>query len=359
MPMELVPSLHIIGSRAMGGAESFFARLVNGLVEKGAPVQAVLRPQSPLPRHLASSVTVHTVAMRNGWDILSALQLRKLVEREACPIVQTYMGRATRLTRIPKGLDVVHVARLGGYYKIQGYYTHAHAWIGNTRGICDYLIASGLPAQKVHHVPNFVDTPAPIPESLRKDLRKRWKIPDEAWILFSLGRFVEKKGFDDLLKAFSLLPEKISSKRIFLAIAGDGPLKGRLFRLANQLGIEARVRWLGWQDDPGPFFSMGDIFVCPSRHEPLGNVILEAWSHGKAVVTTETVGPTEIASDGDTAILARIADPQHLASSIRKALEDEDLRRFLAESGNRQFKENYTKDAVVTQYLTLYDRLLR
>ena len=83
------------------------------------------------------TVPQQTIPMRNGWDLLSVLKIRRLIRNTGPLIVQTYMGRATRLTRLPRDSAAIHVARLGGYFKIKGYYQHAHAWVGNTRGICD------------------------------------------------------------------------------------------------------------------------------------------------------------------------------------------------------------------------------
>lgn len=296
-----VPSLHILGSPGLGGAERFFIRLVNGLAERQEGIGVAVRPQNPVARFLHPSVSVHPVPMRNGWDVFSLFRLRALIRRLQCPVVQTYMGRATRLTRVPRDSGAVHIARLGGYYKIRGYYTHAHAWIGNTQGICDYLIRNGLPAQRVFHIPNFVPSPSPAPEETLQALRAAWRVPEEAWVVFSLGRFVPKKGFSDLLAAFSRLPRSVAGRPVVLVIAGDGPDRDALHRHGETMGLAPYVRWVGWQDDPAPFFALTHVFVCPSRHEPLGNVILEAWSHAVPVVATETVGAAELITPAETA----------------------------------------------------------
>ena len=88
-------------------------------------------------------LTRHCLPMRIVGDPISRLEVSRLIGRRRPHIVQTYTGRATRLTRLSRQNESVHVARLGGYYKVGGY-RHAHAWIGNTKGICDYLVAAGL-----------------------------------------------------------------------------------------------------------------------------------------------------------------------------------------------------------------------
>lgn len=352
------PSLHILGSPGLGGAERFFIRLVNGLAERQEGIGVVVRPKSPVPRFLDPHVPVHYVPMRNGWDVISAFRLRALIRKVRYPVVQTYMGRATRLTRVPRDSGAVHVARLGGYYKIRGYYTHAHAWIGNTKGICDYLIRSGLPAQRVFHIPNFVPPPSPVPQETLVRLRVQWQIPDDARVVFSLGRFVAKKGFDDLLSAFSLLLESFSKSPVVLVVAGDGPDRHELHNQCRALGLSPHVRWVGWQDDPAPFFALSHVFVCPSRHEPLGNVILEAWSHAVPVVSTQTMGAVELIEADTTGLLTPVSDPVALAQSIRRVLEDEKLRHELKKNGRTMVTEFLSKERIIAQYVELYERLV-
>lgn len=351
-------SLHILGSPGLGGAERFFIRLVNGLAERQGGLGVAVRPKSPVLRFLHPSVSVHPVPMRNGWDVISLFKLRALIRRIQCPVVQTYMGRATRLTRVPRDTGAVHIARLGGYYKIRGYYTHAHAWIGNTRGICDYLIRNGLPAPRVFHIPNFVPAPPPVSEDTLKDFRVRWRIGEEAWVVFSLGRFVPKKGFADLLTAFSRLPHAILGRPCVLVIAGDGPDRHGLQKQCEALGIAPQVRWVGWQDDPGPFYALSHVFVCPSRHEPLGNVILEAWSHAVPVVATETVGAAELIAPGENGNLTPVSDPSAMARAIQQLLEDSTGRRELAENGRKTVTERFSQARVIDQYMDLYTNLV-
>ena len=153
-------SIHVLGGRQFGGADQFYVRLIRALRDAGQEVTAINRVGSPVAQALAHDgvAQVH-FPFANGWDAWTAWRLRALIgAREPC-VVQTYMGRATRLTRLPATSRAIHIARLGGYYKIDGYYRHAHAWIGNTKALCDYLVQSGLPAERVFLIGNFVPDP--------------------------------------------------------------------------------------------------------------------------------------------------------------------------------------------------------
>ncbi|MFZ0724681.1 MAG: glycosyltransferase [Desulfobacterales bacterium] len=351
----MIHSIHIIGSRQLGGAEQFYMRLVRALNRRGLSVLAVNRPGSAVNAALDHAVPQQTVAMRNGWDFFSALKIRRLIRSAGPSIVQTYMGRATRLTRLPRGAAAIHVARLGGYYKIKGYYQHARAWVGNTQDICDYLIREGLPADRVYHIGNFV-TLAPPPAAVAvQALRQSLQIPAEAVVLLALGRFIEKKGFADLLSAFARVPRAIHGRPLMLVVAGDGPLQKPLHRQAGQLSLTSRMRWVGWQNDPGPFYDLADVLVCPSRQEPLGNVILEAWAHRLPVIATRTAGPLELVTAEENGLLVAIGDPLALAASITALIKaGPETWWNLAENGRRSVARHHSEEAVVQAYLALY-----
>ncbi|TCJ18408.1 glycosyltransferase [Parasulfuritortus cantonensis] len=356
-----MPSLHVLGSRQFGGADQFYVRLLNALHDAGQPVLAVNRPDSPVARALAGRdiEQVH-LALANRWDFWSAWRMRRLLSERAPCVVQTYMGRATRLTRVPKGVPAVHVARLGGFYKIDGYYRHAHAWVGNTRAICDYMIGQGLPAERVFHIGNFVPEPRRFDDAGRAALRAGLAVPADAWLLFGLGRLIEKKGFQDLLAALADLPREIAGRPWVMLIGGDGEDAERLRLQCRRLGLDDRVRWLGWQDPPDPWYDLADVVVVPSRHEPLGNVILEAWNYRKPVVSSASDGARELIQPDRNGIMVPCADPLGLADGLQRALQMDDAgRRELGEAGWRELNAKHGQAAIVGAYLDLYERLMR
>lgn len=351
----MIKTLHVIGSKTLGGAERFYLRLIRALHERGEPVMALVRRDGQVGPHVPAGIPLLTAPMRTVWDPLSCRQVSRRVREAAPDIVQTYMGRATRLTRV-RGAGIVHVARLGGFYKLDGY-RHADAWIGNTRAICDYLRDNGFPAGRVHHIPNFIELPAPVPREELAALRARLGIPAEALITTAVGRLIAKKGFDDLLAAFARLPSTVQGRRVELVLVGDGGERAALESQARALGIAERVHWAGWQDEPGPYYALAHVFVCPSRHEPLGNVILEAWSHGVPVLSTATHGALELIADGRDGVLVPCEEPTRLAVVWKRLLEDEAARCEIGAAGQRRVAEEFTPERVVDRYLALYDRL--
>jgi glycosyltransferase involved in cell wall biosynthesis len=355
-----IESLHILGSREFGGADQFYVRLVRALAEAGQPVTAINRPDSPVAEALRGGPVpqVH-VPLANQWDFWSRWKIGREIARRGPCVVQTYMGRATRLTRVPAKSPAVHVARLGGFYKIDGYYRHADAWVGNTRAICDYLVKAGLRADRVHHIGNFVPPAGGVGPEEKARLRREHRLPEDAWLLFALGRLVPKKGFKALLSALSLLPREVGGRQVVLMIAGDGPEAAGLRAWATERGVQERVRWLGWQNPPDAFYGLADAFVCPSRHEPLGNVILEAWNHGCPVISTRNEGASELITEGETGLLCDYGDHAGMARVIERMLTASTATRAgLARAGNAHLQRHFSQKTIVDAYLGLYRNLL-
>lgn len=353
-----IRSFQIIGSKQSGGAERFYVRLTEALHEAGHEVTAIAPPASSVAMEMNAQVPQRPIRMRGVWDPLARWQINRAIRCEAPQIVQTWMGRATRLVSLAQGRQPIHVARLGGYYDLKGY-RHAHAWIGNTKGICNYLIREGLPADRVFHIGNFIEPLARPTEAALEELRAQWHLPQDACVLFSAGRLHPNKGFSGLLDAFSRLPRDVHGKPLYLVLAGDGPLAAELHAQARQLQIQDRVVRVGWQQDLAPFFAMAELFVCPSVHEPLGNVLLEAWANGVPLVSTATAGALELITPEVDGLLAPCNDPQALSQGILDLLGmDAAARTALVTAGRQSLLASHGKQTIVAAYTELYQRLI-
>jgi glycosyltransferase involved in cell wall biosynthesis len=346
-------SLHIIGGKSSGGAERFYVRLVNALARRGEDVTACVVDGGAIDRMLDPGIARVHAPMAGVWDLWSRWKIARAARGR--DIAQSYMGRATRLTHLKPG-GPVHIARLGGFYDLKGY-RHAHAWVGNTRGICDYLVREGLPSSRVFHIGNFVDAPEPVAPGTLAALRAELGIAPDARIVLGLGRLHPNKGFADLLEAFARLPREIDARPVHLLLVGDGPLAEALRARALRLDLGARISFAGWRD-PSPCYRLAELFVCPSVHEPLGNVVLEAWAHALPVISTATDGPREFMRDGADGWLVPVSDPARLAERIEAMLSLPDNERaILGAAGAARIAKEFSEDAIVAAYLALYEAL--
>lgn len=348
----------MVGSKAMGGAERWFLRFSDALAERGAPAHLAIRRGGELGSAYLPDLPLHRLPFLTVWDPVSRAAVSRLIRRIRPEIVQTYMGRATRLTHLPLGRAPVHVARLGGYYALHPY-RHAHAWIGNTKGLCDWLIRNGLPADRVFHIYNFIDPCRMIPDERISALRAELSLPTDAWVLVAAGRFVPVKGHKYLLEAMSLLPGHLAGRPLRLVLLGDGALGPDLVRQAASSGIDDRVIWAGWRAEPGPFFQMADLVVFPSlEEETLGNVILEAWAWSKPLVTSLFRGAREIARHGEDAWCVPCADARALAQGIEQVLRDAALAEAMVRRGQERVEKEFGRQPVMERYLELYRALV-
>ena len=254
------------------------------------------------------------------------------------------MNRGTRMAPTRPG---VLVARLGGYYALK-YYRHCQHLIGNTQDIVDYLVRAGWPADKAHYLPNFVTASDEPAES-----RAAHDTPADAPLLLALGRFHRNKGFDVLLAALAQVPDAI------LWLAGAGPEETKLRQQALSLGVDDRVRWLGWRQDVGPLYRACDVFVCPSRHEPLGNVVIEAWAHRAAIVAADASGPASLLTDRETGRLVPREDAAGLAEALTEALAHPAEAAGMADAGYQAFAAQFSEAVVVRQYRDFFESVLR
>ncbi len=333
-----------------GGAEAFFERLVAALHRAGlAQLVCIRRETARTARLAAGGLTVRELPFAGPLDLVTRCRLAGAIRTFRPSVVMSWMSRATRLVppRFLSGGGHVHVARLGGYYDLK-YYRRCDHLIGNTRKIVDYIRQQGWPASRAHYLPNFVDG-APTPPVTRGSL----DTPAEAPLALALGRLHPNKGFDVLLRALAATPG------LHLWLAGEGEERARLERLANELELGRRMRFLGWRDDAPALLAAADLLVCPSRHEPLGNVVIEAWAHGRPVVAAASDGPAALIDDGKSGLLTPVDDAAALAAALGRLVADREIRHRLAIGGRQAYEAEFTEAAVVRRYLRFFDEVSR
>jgi len=179
--------------------------------------------------------------------------------------------------------------------------------------------------------------------------------PDRPYIL-ALGRVVEKKGFDLLLSAYAAMAA--DQRTADLVVAGSGPALEGLERMASELGVGDRVHFVGRlsRRDVASAMSGATVFVMPSRLEPFGIVVLEAWRAGVPVVATNRGGAPEFVDDGRTGVLVDPFDTQALAAALGGLLADDARRLAIGQAGHERVRA-YDWPTVAQRYRTLYAEL--
>jgi len=348
-PSQALRVMQVCAAPKPGGAEKFFVRLCEALAQRPAEevvVLPVVRPGSWVGERLAEAgVPVETVPFGSPLEVPARLRLKALAKQFRPDVIQTWMNRASSLA--PRGQGVV-VGRLGGYYKLKNY-KRCDWLVGNTEDICRYLREEGWPESRLRYLPNFVTPPRAADSGEAARLRERFGIPKDASLLFLAGRLHENKAIDVAIKALAQLADQTH-----LLIAGEGPLEAELKALAESEGVAVRCHFTDWLDDLAPCYAAADIALVPSRIEPLGNVVLEAWGAGLPVVASKSAGPVSLIEEGESGLLFELEDAQGLAGAVRRLQEDPQFASRLADKGRETLETRFSKDAVVDRFLAFY-----
>lgn len=170
------------------------------------------------------------------------------------------------------------------------------------------------------------------------------------------GRLVDAKGVDVLLRSLAIVRDRVPD--VSALIAGDGPARDSLGRLATDLGLERHVSFLGHLDRGSleRRFASAWVQVVPSTwEEPFGLVAAEAAMRGTAVVASSTGGLAELVKDGVTGLLVAPGDPAALADALGRLLSERDVAAAMGRAGHSLACERFDENRIVDRFLELYD----
>lgn len=183
--------------------------------------------------------------------------------------------------------------------------------------ILDYF---RIDAQKIHVIPNGIDTEAFHPDLKQRRLayRQQWHIPAETTVYLFVGSGFQRKGLEQTIEAFARLPQG------HLAVVGYDKNEKYYRDLAKRLDVENRVLFFGSQGDVKPFYALADAFVLPTLYDPFSNAVLEAMACGLPVITSAKSGAAEILTEGVSGFVCDALDVEKIADAMLQ-LNDPDL----------------------------------
>lgn len=311
-----------------GGAERVAVEIARHFVTKGvSTVFFVHREQNAyvLPDE------VKIVVARKAGHLGRLMEFRKLIRRRSPDAVLSFLPYANLISlfasfggkkkiRLVLSEHLTVVGEHGGgamsrfKWLLRRYlYQKSDGIVAVSQGVANDLrcTLAGDVGEKIAVIYN----PCFIPDA---DLDARDDTQGEKTIL-AVGRLCDDKGFDVLIGAFNRIRSKMGD--IKLLIAGEGPSRQRLQKLVDDLGLSGSISLRGFTNDVRSLYRNADLFVCSSRREGFGNVIVEALSFGLPVVSTRCPhGPEEILEDGKYGRLVAVNDECELASAIIETL---------------------------------------
>jgi len=339
----------IMLANGFGGAERHFEDLSLELADAGHAIQAVCHREFEQREALAAhpNIDVFGVRVWGAWDRLAQRTIWRGIDRFRPQVVHAHLARGARFAgsgAASRGIPVV--ANTHNYVDLK-YYRGVDRFMTATEDQRRYLLAHGVPVDRVHVIPHFSRL-APL-EAPRPAL-------SPAPVFVSYGRFVHKKGFDVLLEAFA--GYLAAGGHGTLVIGGSGPEGAKLKELASRLEIGDRVRFPGWVNDVQAFLDSGDVFVLPSRDEPFGIVVLEAMARGLPMICTRTQGPSEVL-DSATARLVPVGEAQPLVGALLECEHEPNRVLERARAALGVYLARYSAARVVPEIVACYRAAVR
>ncbi len=217
------------------------------------------------------------------------------------------------------------------------------------------LRAAGVPAAHVEVIANGVDLAvfSPAGAEARAALRPALGLDTNRCYGIFVGRLHPVKSVDTLLRAL------VDTGGIDLLIVGDGQERARLERLARELRIETRIRFVGTTDHVETYLKAADAFFLPSLGEGMPNALLEAMACGLPCVASSTVGGVEELLGSARGLTVPVGDVRAWSHVMQRLATDTDMRRTLGRAAARHVRAHYSIAATADQLVDLYRDLAR
>jgi glycosyltransferase involved in cell wall biosynthesis len=341
-----------------GGAERVWALLASELSERGHNVLFVSDFAASENSAFLNAKVRQTVLPKGHWN--AVIGLAKLIKSERPDVSVSAIG-VSNFKHVLAAIFARSLSRtiisMHGYYSSEpgtvsrmgnaltplfGRITAATICVSD--GLIDYFANTWfLPRSKATRIYNPVMVTAKAPPPSLEELSAR------APIILAVGRLVDYKNYPMLLQAFA----KLKTKNAVLNILGEGPDRALIEALIVKLGIETRVKMLGYQASPWDYYASAKCFALPSNSESFGNVVVEALAQGLPVIATKCHGPLEIITNASFGTLVERGDSDAMAVALDAILANpNDPAPRIAHA------QNFTSDAAAQAYEAVFEKVI-
>jgi glycosyltransferase involved in cell wall biosynthesis len=228
------------------------------------------------------------------------------------------------------------------------------AYISVSEGCAEYLTdRKGLPARKIHVIPNGCDLDRFSDSSSNTgDLKNALGLRNGQSVLLVIGRLEPQKGHAVLLEAMARIRTEFAN--VHLVCVGEGSLAESLKARTAELGLNECVHFVGYQRRVEDWLAMADVAILPSFYEGMPLVVIEALAAGRAMVATAVDGTSEVVVNGKTGLTVPPGDAEALAKAISQLLRNPAERRALGAAGRQWVLEKFSEKAQVRRTQELY-----
>lgn len=359
--------VHVEWGRHWSGGTRQVASLLEGLAQRGIGSCLVCQEGSELAERMQGKIALKTFNLRGEHDLLAWWEFarwlsafkreQKTMEKTLLVHVHSRRGAFPTLliARLLKLSTILHW-RVAAPIRFP--IKFADIVIAISEAAARQALKSGYPPEKVIIVRSGIDTGFFEPfDGARKQMRDRLGLEEKEFVVVAVGRLIKGKGQDLLLRSIANLEP---STRPTLLLVGDGDERKQLEKLAVELGVEQKVKFLGFQKDIRSILWAADVFVhSPTTFpEGLSVAILEAMAAGLPVIATPVGGIPEIVRHGETGWLVPPNDATALAEALKCLWSDPLLRQQLGKTAQAHVREHHDINTLVERTSQVYIALL-
>lgn len=366
--MEKKTVYFVLPSMSGGGAERVSAILLKALDRRlFIPSLVLFNNTGDFSDLVPNDVKIINLRKKSKFDVFRlVLTLNRVIKNNNPDIMLSFLEYANYITllaaqfrRIRPRMIIceqndpsvhIHNERFGIFklFLMRFTYKHADRVIAVSHGVKKALINTvRLPADKIDVIYNTIDIETITLHSQKSLHQIKIDLIAQKPVIISMGRLVRQKNFELLIRAFSMLQNKIPSTLIIL---GDGKDLIELKNLIEKLGISNKVLFPGFQKNPFAWMGRADLFVLSSNWEGFPCSIIEAMACNTPVIATDCPsGPSEIIENGINGILVPVNNPESLCEAMFKVLFDPQLQIKLVGNALNSLQK-YSAPVIVKQY---------
>jgi glycosyltransferase involved in cell wall biosynthesis len=238
----------------------------------------------------------------------------------------------------------------------QSRYRRANCILANSHWVADQAVGSGVNRDKIHVVHEGAVVPAALTPAKRAQARMRWSIAEGTPVLGCVGVLSPDKGQEWLIRALVDVRKDFPGARLILA--GAGPCRSDLEKLAGELQLSNAVIFAGFVKDVESVYAALDVFLLPSFFEAFNNSLLAAMSYEIPSIAFSRGALTEIMEEEKSGLFVSGPDVGEISTAVKRILGDPAFARLLGQAARVRVANHFTAEHMVEGTLKVYSQVL-
>lgn len=365
--------LHVITTISIGGAEIHLRELLAGLSRDKYQLELAffkeedLEARSLVPDFEDLGITVHDLGGEGRLSPGALIRLRRLIRQGGYGLVHSHLFRADLYAALARGSDN-RACLINSVHNPEDFYENR--WVAGlakwaarrqsktiviSRAVRNHLAThldlrpEKMPLIYYGHLPKKITG---------LDFRSELDLPQDAFIVGTVGRLSAQKGHSTLIRAFAQIYSKNPRSRLVIVGHDDQGLRTEMESLIRKLDLEGIVILPGFREEIPDIMASFDLFCLPSLWEGFGMVLIEAMAQSRPVVASGVGSIPEVVVDGQTGILVEPGDEDGLAWAITRIMTDPEGAGRMGRAGFDRQAEVFSREAMVRATEQVYDQLL-